>query len=386
MKRLGDYIRPVDVRNRDLKVTKLLGVSISKEFMPSIANIIGTDMSNYKIVTPGQFVYIADTSRRGDKIAIALLSRKEASSLVSAIYTVFEVINENELDPEYLMMWFRRPEFDRYARFHSHGSAREVFGWDEMCEVRLPIPPIGHQREAVAEYSAIGNRIAQNKRLIATLEETARAIYRRTFVEGIDPNNLPAAWRMGTLGEVCSVITKGTTPSTESAKFSQNGVNFIKCESITDDHDIDKNSVSFINEKTHQQQARSIIKKHDIVFTIAGTLGKYAWVDASILPANTNQAVAIIRANEEKISPYFLIGLFMSGLHIEYCKKNVQQAVQANLNLGTLSAMPILLANNLVSKKYANKIKVIQDMIVLKHREQEKIKEMQKLLLSKMGV
>ena len=171
-KRLGDYIRQVDVRNRDLAVERLLGLSVNKQFIPSIANTIGTDMSNYKVVAPSQFVYIADTSRRGDKIAIALLGG-QGKAIVSAIYTVFEITNEMELLPEYLMMWFRRPEFDRYARFKSHGSAREIFEWDEMCNVLLPVPPIEEQRKIVAEYLAIEQRIESNRRLIATLEATA---------------------------------------------------------------------------------------------------------------------------------------------------------------------------------------------------------------------
>ena len=125
-KRLGNYIREVNVRNRDLKVTNLLGLSVSKEFMPLIANTIGTDMSTYKVVERDQLVYIADTSRRGDKIAIGLLDKYD-NAIVSQAYTVFEVIDYEQLLPEYLMMWFRRPEFDRYARFHSHGSAREIF-------------------------------------------------------------------------------------------------------------------------------------------------------------------------------------------------------------------------------------------------------------------
>jgi type I restriction enzyme S subunit len=171
-RRLGDYIREVDVRNRDLEVKELLGVSISKEFIPSIANTIGTDMSSYKIVKFRQFVYIEDTSRRGDKIAIALLQDfKEA--IVSSIYTVFEVKNQDELLPEYLMMWFRRPEFDRYARFKSHGSAREIFSWEEMCDVFLPIPSIEQQRKIVAEYETISRRIRLNKQIITRLEETA---------------------------------------------------------------------------------------------------------------------------------------------------------------------------------------------------------------------
>ena len=199
-KRLGDYIRQVDVRNRDLAVERLLGLSVNKQFIPSIANTIGTDMSNYKVVAPSRFVYIADTSRRGDKIAIALLGG-QGKAIVSAIYTVFEITNEMELLPEYLMMWFRRPEFDRYARFKSHGSAREVFEWSEMCEVLLPIPPIEEQRKIVAQYQAIERRIENNRRLIATLEETAKTIYRKMFVDNIDIENLPKGWRIGTLGE-----------------------------------------------------------------------------------------------------------------------------------------------------------------------------------------
>ena len=202
MKRLGDYICEVDVRNRDLEVTKLLGVSISKEFMPSIANTIGTDMSSYKVVKPRQFVYIADTSRRGDKIAIALLQGKNNKAIVSSIYTVFEVKNKQELLPEYLMMWFRRPEFDRYARFKSHGSAREIFSWEEMCDVELPVPPIEQQQKIVSEYEAITHSIRLNEQIITKLEETAQALYRKMFVNGIDKENLPEGWRMGTLGEI----------------------------------------------------------------------------------------------------------------------------------------------------------------------------------------
>lgn len=202
-KRLGDYIRQVDVRNRNLAVDNLLGLSVSKVFMPSIANTIGTDMSNYKIVKQGQFVYIPDTSRRGDKIAIALLD-KWNDAIVSAIYTVFEVIDINQLLPEYLMMWFRRPEFDRYARFKSHGSAREVFEWDVMCDVMLPVPPIEEQRKIVAEYQAVERRIENNRRLIATLESTAQTIYRQMFVDNIDPENLPQGWRMGKMKDVAT--------------------------------------------------------------------------------------------------------------------------------------------------------------------------------------
>lgn len=203
-KRLGDYIRQVDVRNRDLAVENLLGLSISKQFIPSIANTIGTDMANYKIVQPRQFGYVPVTSRNGDKITVALYEGN-IPCIISQAYIVFEVTNTEILLPEYLMMWFRRPEFDRYARFKSHGSAREVFEWEEMCDVMLPVPPIEEQRKIVAEYQAVERRIENNRRLIATLEATAQTIYRKMFVDNIDPNNLPDGWCMGVLGDVMNI-------------------------------------------------------------------------------------------------------------------------------------------------------------------------------------
>ncbi len=213
-KRLGDYIRQVDVRNKDLAVDCLLGLSIAKQFIPSIANTIGTDMSNYKVVKPRQFGYVPVTSRNGDKITIALYAGK-TDCIISQAYTVFEVKEEGKLLPEFLMMWFRRPEFDRYARFKSHGSAREVFEWDEMCEVMLPVPPIEEQQKIVAEYKAIEQRIENNRRLIATIESTAQTIYRHMFVDNIDPNNLPDGWRMGTVGELFQLQRGNDLPSHE---------------------------------------------------------------------------------------------------------------------------------------------------------------------------
>ena len=154
---LGDYIRLVDERNRDLAITNLLGVSISKKFIPSIANIIGTDLSNYKIVRTGQFAYGPVTSRNGEKISIAYLDDNDC--IISSSYTVFEVTDKEKLDPEYLMLWFSRPEFDRYARYKSHGSVREIFDWDELCMVELPVPNIAEQRKIVKAYKAITDRI-----------------------------------------------------------------------------------------------------------------------------------------------------------------------------------------------------------------------------------
>lgn len=160
---LGNYIRLVDERNKDLSVTNLLGVSIGKKFIPSIANIVGTDLSSYKIVKTGQFAYGPVTSRNGEKISIAYLDGD--GCIISSSYTVFEVSNKEELDPEYLMLWFSRPEFDRYARYKSHGSVREIFDWNELCMVELPVPDIKEQKNIVKAYKTITDRIALRKQI-----------------------------------------------------------------------------------------------------------------------------------------------------------------------------------------------------------------------------
>ena len=181
-KRLGDFIQEINIRNSDLKVDRLLGVSIRKVLIPSIANTIGTDMSKYKVVNRRQFAYGPVTSRNGDKISIAILDEFD-NAIISQSYKVFEVIDEKELLPEYLMMWFRRPEFDRYARYMSHGSTREAFDWDELCEVELPVPSLAKQQAIVDEYNVITRRIRILEQLNTKLEETAQTIYKHWFVD-----------------------------------------------------------------------------------------------------------------------------------------------------------------------------------------------------------
>lgn len=202
-KKLGPFIEPVNQLNDGMEVEELLGISNNKQFQNSHTNTIGIDLSTYRIVRTGQFAYNRATTRNGDKISIAL--RQGSDCIVSPSYRVFRSKAENVLNSEYLMMWFRRPEFDRYARFKSHGSAHEFFEWEQMTEIELPVPPIAKQRELVQEYKAIEKRIALNQQLIQKLEETAQAIYREWFVEGIDKENLPEGWRAGKLSDLIEI-------------------------------------------------------------------------------------------------------------------------------------------------------------------------------------
>ena len=205
---LGNYIRLVDERNKNLAVTKLLGVSISKKFIPSIANIVGTDLSNYKIVRTGQFAYGPVTSRNGEKISIAYLDEEDC--IISSSYTVFEVENKEELDPEYLMLWFSRPEFDRYARYKSHGSVREIFDWNELCMVELPVPDIEKQRKIVKAYKTITDRIALKQKINDNLEATLSALYKEFFTI-TSSDELPFGWRVAPFSDIAA-ITMGQSP------------------------------------------------------------------------------------------------------------------------------------------------------------------------------
>lgn len=360
MKRLGDYIRPVDVRNRDLKVERLLGISVTKEFIPSIANTIGTDMSSYKIVYPNQFVYIADTSRRGDKIAIAYLKENEEPALVSAIYTVFEVVDKNALDPEYLMMWFRRPEFDRYARFHSHGSAREVFDWEEMCEVQVPVPAIEKQREIVAEYNTLATRIDTNKKLIATLEQTAQTLYRHTFVDNIDPNNLPQGWRMGTLGEVCS-FKYGKLPSKheKSVDYPYPVYSGYAITGYTEEYTLDDSEIV-------------VIARGD-----AGT-GKVCMSPEKCFLSNLAIA-AITKDRDMKLYLYYhLLTLDTMSLR--------SGTAQAQITISSLEPFEVILPPRAICKKFSDDMKVLLKNQENYTTENQTLTQMQTLLLSKMGV
>ena len=223
-RQLGDFIRQVDVRNTDGKEDNLLGVSVQKVFIPSIANTVGTDFTKYKVVKRGQFTYIPDTSRRGDKIGIALLTDYD-EGLVSNIYTVFEVKDKNELLPEYLMLWFSRPEFDRYARFKSHGSVREIMDWDEMCKVELPVPSIDKQRSIVKAYQTITERIELKRRINDNLIDITDTIFFKVFLE-----NNPAATISFT--DIVQLMGGGT-PKTDEDSFWNGNILFFTPKDIS---------------------------------------------------------------------------------------------------------------------------------------------------------
>lgn len=187
-KPIGNYIKEIVNRNTDLKTKKLLGINIDKFFMPSVANIIGTDLSRYKIVKPNQFACNRMHVGRDYRLPIAI-SKDQTEFIVSPAYNVFEITDTNLIDPDYLMMWFMRGEFDRNAWFYTDADVRGGLRWDDFCEMQVPIPSIKKQREIVSEYNVINNRVLINKRLIKKIEELILSIFKLWFVEFNFPDN-----------------------------------------------------------------------------------------------------------------------------------------------------------------------------------------------------
>ncbi len=369
-KLLGNYIREVNIRNTELKVENLLGVSIQKAMIPSIANTVGTDMSTYKIVKQGQFAYGPVTSRNGDKISIALLN-EDSESIISQAYISFEVIDIEKLLPEYLMMWFRRPEFDRYARFKSHGSTREIFDWDEMCNTKLPIPSPEKQREIVAEYNTLQNRINLNNQLIQKLEETAQTIYKQWFVDFEFPNKegkpyknsggemmesefgeVPKGWRKGKLKEIISFYNGKVKPSNQG-KYPVYGGNGI---------------VEYVDSYNDENTI------------IVGRVGAYC--GSLFLEKNR----CWISDNAISAKPLKNIIMFcLYTLHNLNLNERSEGTGQPLITQTILNNIDIVIPSEKVIQAFEEKISIINKNVRLFAQQDKKLTELQSLLLSKMA-
>lgn len=302
---LGDFIQPVDERNKELKVDYLLGVSISKQFIPSIANIVGTDLSNYKIVRTGQFAYGPVTSRNGEKISIALLRDKDC--IISSSYTVFEVTNNERLDPEYLMLWFSRPEFDRYTRYMSHGSVREIFDWDELCKVELPVPSIEKQRGIVKAYNTITDRIELKRKINDNLVATVTAIYRRMFIEG------GRIYPTAPLKQLCSKIGSGATPKGGKTAYQESGVSLVRSTNVFD-YAFSYDDLAHISDEQADQLSNVVVEENDVLFNITGvSVTRCCIVPADVLPARVNQHVMILRPKTAMPMSYYIMTTLCSA-------------------------------------------------------------------------
>ena len=213
---LGNHIRLIDNRNKDLVTEQVLGINIDKFFMPSVANVIGTDLSKYKLIQKGNFACNPMHVGRDERLPVALYS-EDTPAIVSPAYFMFEIKDTTVLNADFLMMWFRRPEFDRICWLHTDGSVRGGITWDDICRMEIPVPPIDEQIEIVSSYQAITERIKLKKQINDNLEATAQAIYKKLFVEDVDISELPQDWKLTALENVASLSAGGDRPSVYSS-------------------------------------------------------------------------------------------------------------------------------------------------------------------------
>ena len=357
---LGDFIRQVDVRNTDGKEENLLGVSVQKMFIPSIANTVGTDFTKYKVVKRGQFTYIPDTSRRGDKIGIALLTDYD-EGLVSNIYTVFEVKDENELLPEYLMLWFSRPEFDRYARFKSHGSVREIMDWDEMCKVELPVPSIEKQRSVVKAYNTITDRIELKRKINDNLAAQMRAYFKEYTA-----NNASITGKL----KDYSVMQYGYT---ETATTEPVGPKFLRITDIAQNY-IDWNGVPYcpISEENHEKY---VLSEGDVVVARTGATVGYAKMVGRNIPDSVFASFLVrIRPIDDEYRYYFGLAITSSEF-LDFVQTNAGGSAQPQANPPLLGEFELSIPNKQSLPEFNTKISSFLGVIESNETEISKLHE-----------
>ena len=377
-KRLGDYIREVNVRNRELKVTKLVGLTIDKAFIPSVANVIGTDLSNYKLIQKEQFACSLMQVSRDGKMPVAMFEEDEA--IMSPAYPMFEVIDKTVLMPQYLMMWFSRSEFDREASYYAVGGVRGSLTWEDFCNMKLPVPSITRQREIVSEYETLTNRIRLNNQMIQHLEATAQALYRKTFVDNIDKENLPEGWRKGTLEDLGEIIG-GATPSTNNPDlWCDNGISWLSPA------DLSKKSCKFISkgakditELGYNSCSTKLLPKGSILFSSRAPIGLMAITTKELC---TNQGFKSIVPQKDYGSEY--VYYYLLSIKDKIAEENTGSTFD-EVSGQTMKEYPAVLPSKQVTDKFSEQLRPILYNQFIKEQENKKLTELQSLLLAKMG-
>ena len=352
-KRLGEYIEPVDERNSKLEIKLSQGICNEKYFQDP--RQVAENSAADKIVRRGYFAYNRATTRNGEKISIAY--REGPDCTVSSAYQVFRIKDEEKLNPKYLLMWYKRSDFDRYARFRSHGSAHEFFEYEEMCDVRIPLPSIERQREIVSEYETLTNRIRLNEQMIQNLEATAQALYRKMFIDNIDKENLPEGWRMGTIGDLFELQRGFDLPSQERTE----GIYPIYASTGIAEH--------------HNEYK---IEPPCVVTGRSGTIGEVFYVDKQCWPLNTTLWV-----KDFKNTPPFFVYYKLKELDLGKTVSGF--AAVPTLNRNDVHMMESLIPPIDLLEVFEKEMTVIHHHQSITEQENEKLIELQSLLLAKMG-
>jgi type I restriction enzyme, S subunit len=404
-KRLGDYIKESKARNSELKTTTLLGINIDKFFMPSVANVVGTDMSVYKIVSKNQFACNRMHVGRDYRLPVSM-SRTDEDFMVSPAYDVFEIKDTEALYPEYLMMWFTRREFDRNAWFYTDADVRGGLHWKALCDMQLPIPSPAKQKEIVKEYNTIVNRINLNKQLKQKLEETAQAIYKQWFVDFEFPDEygkpymssggemvesglgeIPKGWEVGKLGDITDVINGYAFGSSD---FKINGTYpIIKIANILSP-DIELETAQYFSGEINNSIKKSIVRDGDILISMTGShmnqinsaVGKIARYNYDVT-AILNQRVGKLQP-KGKCSEYLFRIMLKEDTQKEILMAATGSANQANIAPDTIKNVRVIIPALTILEMFQNVGTIIKVQSSNYEKQNRKLKDLKSLLLSKL--
>jgi len=416
-KKIGSFVKQVNVRNKELSVKNLQGININKFFMPSVANTNGTDLSKYKVVAQKQFAFNPMHVGRDEVLPISMLEEEE-SVIVSPAYAVFKVKDETQLLPEYLMMWCRRPEFDRNAWFTTDSSVRGGFSWKDFCDLTLPVPTIEKQRDIVREYHTIVDRIKLNEQLNQKLEKTAQAIYKQWFVDFEFPiskehaaeigkpelegkpykssdgkmvwndeldQEIPDGWKPSTLGYFLSAkgYIRGPFGSALlKEEMTSNGMPVYEQQHAIHGH---RNFRYFITEDKYKNLKRFSVKPFDMVISCSGTLGRVTMIQEDDPTGIINQALLILRTDRKKISPVVLKYYLTSPNGHRSIVTNSGGSAQVNIaKREIIENIPMVSLQPEFMKKVTSQISAIDRQIQNIKKETELLESAQILLLAKM--
>ncbi|MBV3117272.1 restriction endonuclease subunit S [[Clostridium] innocuum] len=314
---LGNHIRLIDTRNRESITDRVLGINIDKFFMPSVANVIGTDLSKYKLITKGKFVCNPMHVGRDERLPVALYDEEEPA-IVSPAYFMFEVIDNSILNEDYLMMWFRRPEFDRICWLHTDGSVRGGITWDDICRLELPIPPIENQLEIVNSYKAIVERIALKQKINDNLVAVGTASIQKnvgrcalinlTEAE-MDRLTLPDNFEIQTVSEFCRETKSGSTPSRTNNAYWENGtISWVKSGEVH--NNITLQTEEYITPLGLSESSTKLLPKDTVLMAMYGvTAGEVGYL---AIEATTNQAICGMICNSKADAAYLYFSLIQS--------------------------------------------------------------------------
>ena len=283
-KTIEELVTRVDERNNDGIVSELIGVSIDKCFIKSVANTNGTDLSKYKIIRKNDFaVSLMQVSRDG-KIPVARLEEYE-EAIMSPAYPIFRVKDKNIILPEYLEMWFKRPEFDREAAFIAVGGVRGSMPWEEFAKMKLPVPPIEKQRKIVNAYKIVTDRIALKQKINDNLEATIQAAFDKAFHDAgvslpetiIKQNKVPQGWTDATVGDFASVQTGPFGSQLHNEDYVESGTPIITVEHM-DGKYIAHRNLPLVSQNDVDRLRKYDLHTGDIVFSRVGSVDRAVMV------------------------------------------------------------------------------------------------------------